>query len=96
MNRSWLMKQKSYRKLVMSVGCVGLFVAAADKLYVVREFIALFLGFCALFTVLAIAIFLILALEEAGRGVLSWFEAHTRGAHFLHLDTAGIPPSRHS
>ena len=65
MSGPWLMKRNI---LLMSVVCVGLLTAAAGELYVVREFLALFLGFCGLFAIVAIAVFLILALEEASRG----------------------------
>jgi hypothetical protein len=82
MSRPWLVK----RNILLMVVCVGLLTAPFGELYVVREFVALFLGFCGLFAIVAIAVFLILALEEAGRGLFNWFEACV--AHFLHLDTA--------
>jgi len=85
------MKQKNPCKLYAGLACAGLLIPVGAEFYVVREYLALFLGFCALFTILAIVLFFFFVLEEAGQGGLVWLETHTRLAHFPQPATVRIP-----
>lgn len=85
------MKQTKHCKLFVSLACAGLVIPAGAQFYVVREYLALLLGFCALFAILAIALLFIFVLVEAGQGGLVWLEAHTRLAYFPKPATVRIP-----
>ena len=85
------MERKKHFTLFISLACGGLLVPAGVEFYVVREYLALFLGFCVLFSIFAIALILIFMLKEARQGARAWLDVHTHFAHFLQPARARIP-----
>ena len=69
--------KKNYCKLFVGLACGALLIPAGAESYVVREYLAVFLGFCALFTIFEIALLFIFALEEAGQVCLVWLGAES-------------------
>ena len=83
--------EKSYYKLFVGLACGALLIPAGAESYVVREYLVVFLGFCALFTILEIALLFVFALEEAGHVGLVWLEGETRVVHLPQPSTVRIP-----
>jgi hypothetical protein len=83
--------KKNYCKLFVGLACGALLIPAGAESYVLREYLVVFLGFCALFTILEIALLFIFALEEAAQAGLVWLEAETCVAHFPQPGTVRIP-----
>lgn len=67
---------KTKHRLLIILVSAALLIPLAAEFYVARELLALYFGFCALFTVFGLLLFLILVVEESSRELLRWVGAH--------------------